>query len=74
MISTRRKHFIIAAVVIVSLWGVILGFADPFGCAWPDLDELIRGQTKFPTSSIAIDLRHPCLTRFEETIVSKVVA
>ena len=71
--NTLNKLFIIAAIVIFSLWGLILGFANPFVCAFPDLDDLMRREVDFPTSSIAIDLGHPGFTQFEEMIANKIV-
>ena len=76
IISTRRKLFMIAAVGVVSLWGAILGLTsseEPFSCAWPDLDGLITGKVKLPTSSSNIGLRLPGMSELEEAIAIEII-
>lgn len=75
IISTRRKLFVIAAVAIVSLGGAILGLTsseEPLSCTWPDLDELITGKAKLPTSSSNIGLRLPGMSKLEEAIAIEI--
>ena len=45
----------------------------PLVCGFPNLDDLMKREVDFPTSSMAIDLGNPGFTQFEERIANNIV-
>ena len=49
-------------------WGALFGFGFPFGCAWPEIDDLMRGRSASPDPLAALDSGDLGAGRFERLI------
>ena len=71
MIRRWLKFLMVIVVSIVSLWGAILGFGNPFDCVWPSLDELMVA-SRLPELSVVIGLEDQAGTQLEAAVADSV--